>query len=312
MARFDLNLLGALDALLSERNVTRAAEKLNVTQPTMSGMLQRLRYQFRDQLLVRNGREMDLTPFAVALCDPVRQALRGIEVLVHAEPIFDPTTSTRSFTITASDYCMTIFLPKVFARLSREAPRIRLITQPLVMPLERLAAAEVDLCICARDLTLLNQDRDKLQSEYLFSDEFVCVVRDGHPLTEASSLDEYLRYPHVSIEFEGIPASLETLALTRCVPHYRAPYVVSEFSQIPCVVAESDIVGVVQKRLAVIAARTLPIRMFKPPFIIPDLDEAMIWHPRYLEDPAHTWLRGTILDVTRQWILDTTVTGFTN
>jgi DNA-binding transcriptional LysR family regulator len=301
MARFDLNLLGALDALLSERNVTRAAEKLNVTQPTMSGMLQRLRYQFRDQLLVRNGRAMDLTPFAVALCGPVREALSGVEALVRAEPVFDPATSTRSFTITASDYCAAIFLPKIFARLSSEAPGIRLEAQALVQPLERLNAAKVDLWFTVSSPSLLNQAYDKLQSEYLFSDDFVCVVRDGHPLREGCSLEEYLSFPHVAIHFEGLPGSLETLALSRRVPHYRAPYAVSEFSQIPSMVADSDIVGVVQRRLAMKAARMFPIRLFKPPFLIPDLDEVMIWHPRSIADPAHVWLRRTILEVARKW-----------
>lgn len=301
MERFDLNLLGALDALLTERNVTRAAEKLNVTQPTMSGMLQRLRYRFRDQLLVRNGRAMDLTPFALALYDPVRNALRGVETLLLAEPIFDPATSTRSFTIMASDYCTIVFMPKVFAQLSRQAPSVRVNTKPLVMPLERLAAAEVDLCISSSRLTQLSHERDKLQSEYLFADDFVCVVRADHPLDETSSLEEYLSFPHVGIQFEGIPASLETIALSQHVPQYRAPYFVTEFSQIPCVVAESDIVGVVQRRLATIVARTLPIRMFKPPFFIPDLDEAIIWHPRYVDDPAHIWLRNLILETSRSW-----------
>lgn len=301
MERFDLNLLGALDALLTERNVTRAAEKLNVTQPTMSGMLQRLRYRFRDQLLVRNGRGMDLTPLALVLRNSVRDALRGIEALLLAEPIFDHATSRRSFTIMASDYCMIAFMPRVFAQISRDAPGVRINTRPIVKPLESLVTAEVDLCIGPHELTQLDIDYENLQCEYLFTDDFVSVVRNDHQLGETSSLEEYLSFPHVGIEFQGIPASFETIALSQHVPHFRASYVVTEFSQIPCVVAQSNIVGVVQRRLATIVARALPIRLFKPPFIIPDLEEAMIWHPRYVNDPAHIWLRNLILLTARSW-----------
>jgi len=300
MARFDMNLLGALDALLSECNVTRAAEKLNVTQSTMSGMLQRLRFQFDDQLLTRNGRLMELTPFARALQTPVREALRGVEALVHAEPIFEPKTSTRSFSIMASDYFTTLVLPKVLKRLSVEAPGVRVAVNSLAQPLQRLFSAEVDLCISSSDITQLSNEPDRLQSEYLFSDEFVCIVREDHPLGKGCTLEEYLSYPHIAIRFDGIPMSIESLALVKHAPHYQAPYSVTDFSRISCVVAESYIIGVVQRRLATLSARALPIRMFKPPFMIPDLDEAMIWHPRHIDDPAHCWLRAIFREITQE------------
>ena len=297
MARFDLNLLSALDALLTERNVTRAACKLRVTQPTMSGMLQRLRYQFDDQLLVRNGRGMELTPFGNTLTEPVREALRGIESLVRAEPSFDPQTSTRSFKIMASDYCTSIFMPRIVAHLAKYAPRVGLVIQSLNAPVERMLCGDIDLCITADDRGLLCRDagEDKLLSDYLFSDDFVCVVAEDHPLRGDATLEEYLSYPHVGVKIPGVLSTIEAASLLAYAPRCKPNYVVADFSMVASMVAYTDLVGVIQKRLARVAARTLPIRMFPPPFAIPALNEAMMWHPRHLEDSSHTWFRGVLL-----------------
>lgn len=315
MARFDLNLLGALDALLHERNVTRAAERLNVTQPTMSGMLLRLRYQFGDQLLVRNGRAMELTHFAQSLVGPVRDALRGIEMLVRAEPTFDPNTSTRVFTLMASDYCTSIFLPRMVACLAAAAPGVRLVMQALNAPVERMLTGEVDLCISVDETQSLSRqaDEDKLRTEHLFSDEFVCIVDENHPLREGATLAEYLAFPHVGVQMAGVPTTLEAASVRCHVPSYKPTYTVADFSLVACMVSGTRLIGIVQNRLARVAARTLPIRSFTPPFATPGIHEAMIWHPRHLDDPAHRWLRGVVVEQARAWLAedacDTTKAG---
>lgn len=303
MARFDLNLLSALNALLTDRNVTRAAERLHVTQPTMSGMLQRLRFQFDDQLLVRNGRAMELTPFGASLLEPVREALRGVELLMHAEPVFDPQTTTREFTMMASDYCSSQFLPDVFGRVAATAPGIRLIVQPLADPLDRIQAGVVDLCITADDLSLFGYEngQDKLQSELLFSDDFVCIVAEDHPLQEGAALEELLSFPHIGVEMTGAVGTIETMVMRQYNPHYKPNFVVSEFSLVPCMVARSQMVGVVQARLAAAAARSMAVRTLRPPVPMPTLNETMVWHSRHIEDPAHAWLRGVLRDVAAEW-----------
>jgi LysR family nod box-dependent transcriptional activator len=306
MARFDLNLLAALDALLIERNVTRAADRLNVSQPTMSGMLLRLRYQFRDPLLVRVGRRLELTPLGCTLKDSVREALRSVETLVGAEPVFDPATSKRTFKVMASDYCTSIFLPRIVASLARSAPGVRLIMQPLHTPLERLASAEIDLCVTADDLTLLSKyaDEEKLRSEYLFSDDLVSVVSLQHPLDEGATLEEYLSFPHVGIQMEGMRSSIEAESLRHKAQLFRPTYVVAQFSQVACMVAQTQLVGVVQARLARLAALCHPIRMFRPPFDMPTLNEVMLWHPRHDLDPAQVWLREIFREEGRAWCED--------
>lgn len=299
MARFDLNLLSALNALLTDKNVTRAAERLNVTQPTMSGMLQRLRYQFNDQLLVRNGRHMELTPFGASLVEPVREALRGVDLLMYAEPVFDPATSTREFRLMSSDYCTSIFLPTVVAHVAKHAPGVRLIMQPINAPLEQMHSGETDLCITADDMSLYGHDKDdeKLHSEHLFSDEFVCIVAHDHPLDERAGIKELLSFPHIGVEMVGALGTIETIVLRQHEPLYRPNFVVADFSIVPYMVATSRLVGIIQAKLAEIAARTLPIRMFRPPFQMPVLNEIMLWHSRHLQDPAHAWLRSVLREV---------------
>ena len=304
MARFDLNLLGALNALLTDRNVTRAAERLNVTQPTMSGMLQRLRYQFDDEILTRNGRHMELTSFGTSLVEPVREALRGVELLIKAEPVFNPATSTREFTLMASDYCTSIFLPQVVSYLASYAPGVRLMMQPINTPIERMFSGEIDLCITADDLSLLGQDNgaEKLQSEQLFSDEFVCVVAKNHPLHEGSSIEELLSFPHIGVQMAGTLNTIESVALRQHAPFYKPNFVVGDFSLVACMVSGSSLVGVIQSRLAEVVVRTLPVRTFRPPFAMPTLNETMLWHYRHIGDPAHIWLRGMLSEVAGAWL----------
>ena len=122
--RLDLNLLVALDALLSEKSVTRAASKLNITQPAMSGALARLRDYFEDPLVVQVGRQMELTPLAVSLVAPVHDIILRIDSAIATEPAFEPRESKRHFSITASDYVIRVFLLDVLKRVHREAPGV--------------------------------------------------------------------------------------------------------------------------------------------------------------------------------------------
>jgi DNA-binding transcriptional LysR family regulator len=299
MARFDLNLLSALNALLSERNVTYAAKQLNVTQPTMSGMLQRLRYQFDDQLLVRHGRQMELTPFGASLVDPVRDAMRSVQLLVHAEPVFDSATSTREFRLMASDYCTSIFLPHVIGQIADHAPGVRLIVQTLISPVESMAAGSVDLCVTADDLSLFGREPDgaKLQSEHLFSDDFVCIVADDHPLRDGADVKELLSFRHVGVEMPGAVRTIDTVSLREHNPYYQPDFVVPDFSLIAPIVSGTRLVGIIQSRLARSAIKTLPVRMVALPYVMPAINETMLWHSRHIEDPAHAWLRSVLRDV---------------
>jgi LysR family nod box-dependent transcriptional activator len=306
MPSFDLSLLGALDALLTECNVTRAAERLHVTQPTMSGMLQRLRAQFDDQILVRNGRAMELTPLGVSLVEPVREALTRVDALSRVEATFDPATSRRTFSIMTSDYCIMVFMPHVVSRLVTMAPGIRLEFHSLNAPIEKLVSGEVDICISVHDRSLLaaNHPDVFLESATLFSDEFVCIVAEDHPLDESATLADHLRYPHVGVKVGGTIDSIDTVSMRGLEPLYKPAFVVEDFWLVPGLVEHSTLVGVVQRRLARIAARTYAIRSYPPPYLRPPINETMHWHPRCSTDPAHNWLRGMIASEASRWIAE--------
>lgn len=302
--RFDLNLLHALDALLSECNVTRAAERLNVTQPTMSGMLQRLRFQFDDPLLAKNGRNMELTPFAKSLIEPLDKALKEVESLVNAGANFNPLTSTQSFSIMASNYCTSIFLPQIVARLASIAPGIKLVIHSMDAPIEHLISDNVDLCIGPTELSLIcSRDRvEQIFCKYIFSERYVCVVAKDHPLSEDCSLEEYLAFPHIGVHMAGIANTLEVAALRQIAPDYKPTCQVADFSMVSSMAARTNLVGLVQERLARRDAQTFPIRYFTPPFDFPEINETMLWHSRYSKDPSHIWLRKLIASEAKEWI----------
>ncbi|MBD3759336.1 MAG: LysR family transcriptional regulator [Rhizorhabdus sp.] len=283
--------------MLTDQNVTRAAARMNVTQPTMSGMLQRLRYQFNDQILVRNGRHMELTPFAVSLVKPTRDAICGIDELMRAEPSFDPLTSTRAFRIMASDYCISVFMPFVAQRIGSLAPHVRIITQAIEDPVECLVSGTVDLCIWPADFLDRDFAHEHLQSEQLFSDSYVGIVSADHPISDAPSLEEFFSYRHVGVEGQGINGTIEAISLRQHARDFKPNFVVPEYTLTGYMVARSDLIGVLQARLASRVVAANPVRLISLPCQMPPIDEAMMWHRRHLDDPSHQWLRAFLAEV---------------
>src|SRR5581483_4040519 len=153
--RFDLNLLIALDALLHEKNVTRAAERVFVSQPAMSAALQKLRDYFDDPLLVRVGRDMELTPRGLSLVEPVREALLRIQATLGTQPTFDPATVKRTFTVIVTDEAAGGVVPAALRRVAREAPGVQChIEQVSQTSLGRIEYGDADLCLCLDILRL--------------------------------------------------------------------------------------------------------------------------------------------------------------
>src|ERR1700734_3017979 len=153
MKDFDLNLLASLDALLAEKNVTRAAKKMHVTQSTMSGILRRLRDQFDDELLVRIGRGYDLSPFAQSLAIAVRQTILQIDSTISAKPLFNPKEDRRSFRIMASDYSTMVYLSAVLRTVEKQAPYLSYDIVPINSPLDQVRNGTVDLCVTGNPYT---------------------------------------------------------------------------------------------------------------------------------------------------------------
>jgi len=284
----DLNLLLPLKVLLEEGNVTRAGQRLSLSQPAMSAALARLRRKFDDELLTRNGRDYDLTPFAVELLPEVQQALRMMSKALHVEEAFDPATSERTFRLTMSDYAIAIVHETLLARVSELAPGVRL----------RIDHLGPD----ARSSEHVLLDYDALiaplgfgfpgESRPLWRDRMVLLV-DGrhHDLENGLSVEDLARLPHAQATFgPGILTPVDRvfgeLDLRRNIQ-----VSVAGWLPLPFVVEGTELVAVVPERLARLhTGGGGPLVQVEPPFARVVLAEGYWFARDRLADPAHQWL----------------------
>jgi len=300
VSSIDLNLLVALAAVLEERNLTRAGEKTNMSQPAMSGALARLRRHFDDELLVRDGREYRLTPLAERLLPDVRDALRQVERTLEARPEFDPATSTRTFSLLMSDYAVTVLVDPLLRRAHEVAPGVGLTINPLPPDLH-----ESDRALLQHDLLIGPPGFGFAgESKELFRDPFVCITDPANPrLTGGElTLDDIAELPLAVATFGQPPGHLsaaERVLEALGVPRHIQVTTVG-WLPLPFVVAGTDLVAIVPERLARRVAATAGVRVCEPPFGTAELIEAAWWHPTRSGDPALRWLRSIVAEVAKE------------
>lgn len=292
----DLNLLVALDALLAERNVSRAGRRLGLSQPATSSSLARLRKMFGDPLLVRQGREFALTSEAERLVRPVREILDLVERTIEQRPGFEPGTDTRTFSISASDYATLVLLSPFVRAAATEAPGVTIHVLPRSRdPRRLLDAGEADLVIEPREL--LGDTR--FPSHALFGDRWLCAVDAGNPAASDRRItpDEYLRLPHLVYSIgSDRQLNLADQHLARLGTSRRIEITVESFLLVPFLIRGTSLASLVLERAARQLAAAAPgIRLLPPPLPLPDIHEMMYWHPRHTTDPAHRWLRERLL-----------------
>jgi LysR family nod box-dependent transcriptional activator len=304
--RFDLNLLIALDTLLREKNITRAAEKVFVSQPAMSAALHRLRDYFGDPLLVRVGREMELSPRAQSLVDPVREALLLIQATLGTQPNFTAATTQREFTLILSEEAVPGLLPAILERVSGEAPGIRinfeLVSQSA---LSRLEYGDADLCLSLDSLRLFEVRAypETLRSVRLRPVRWICAVDSDHPtLGDTISAEQYFSLPHVFGRPSGYTASAEELVRRLLDIELRVHIAVPSLLHLPLVLRGTRLVATLPERVAQMFAASLPIKTFPLPFEHPPMHEILLWHKRNEADPAHAWLRNLVIRLTENQV----------
>jgi DNA-binding transcriptional LysR family regulator len=293
--RLDLNLLVALDVLLREKNITRAARQLNLSQSATSGVLGRLRDYFKDELLIPVGRSLTLSPLAASLMDPVHQVLLQIQATIETKPLFDPATATREFRVVASDYISTVLLGELGRRIGACAPGITLDLLP-TMPTatEQLERGELDIVILPRRFMA-----ESHPTGLLFEESYTCIVWSGNTLVgESLSLDQYMALGHISSRFGG-SNSYEEWFLKNNGYERRIEVMTSNFTSLPHFVIGTDRVATMHTRLARTLARYYPIRLLPPPIEIPGLEMCMQWNRFLDKDPAHIWFRTLLAEVAR-------------
>jgi len=302
--RFDLNLLIALDVLLREKNVTRAAERVHVSQPAMSAALHKLREYFGDELLVRVGREMELTPRGLSLVEPVREALLSIQATLGTQPSFAPGTAQREFKIIVTEEAVPDFLPAILRRVASEAPgircRIELISQTA---LTRLEYGEADLCLCLDNLRLYEAREfpESLRSARLRPVRWICAVDRDHPTVgETLSAEQFYKLPHVLGRPSGYSASAEELMRRMFDIELTVHLTVPSLLHLPLVLAGTNYIATLPERVARLFPATMPIKTFPIPFPQPEQHELLLWHKRHEPDPAHAWLRELIVQLAQQ------------
>ncbi|TAK56464.1 MAG: LysR family transcriptional regulator [Gammaproteobacteria bacterium] len=288
----DLNLLAALDALIELQSVSRAAERLHLSQPAMSAVLGRLRAYFNDPILISSGKGMLPTPQALQMQPMLRQLLTSIDRLVTASAVFDPATSQRRFRIGASDYVATVIFSRLLRELETRAPGIGI---ELVPPSDELASnlerGRLDLVILPEmNLVPLHP------TELLFEERFVVAGWSENPLlrqrlTEAT----FYEAGHVAVEIgEFRPTSFIEAALGQRGRARRIDVIVTVFSLVPMMLVGTRRLAVMHERMARESARVMPIVTAELPFEFPLMRQMLQYHSSRAEDSGLTWLRAAI------------------
>lgn len=285
----DLNLLVALEAMLSERSVTRAGARLGLSPSAMSHALARLRTTFGDDLLVRTRGGMVATTRGEQLLGPLRRALEELAVLVAGPGGFDPGSSQREFTLATTDYVEAVLLPPLLSRISAAAPGVQLRVRPLesadvVEPLERGSYdAAVGVAFDASP---------GLQQQALFSEEMVLVCRKGHPLVKRSvDLATYLELRHVMVSVRGGSQGIVDEVLARSGQRRKIALLVPHFLAAQLIVASTDLVMTAPARVVARLGEALGLRVMQPPLAVPGFTVKQVWHERQQDEPGHLWLR---------------------
>jgi DNA-binding transcriptional LysR family regulator len=297
--RFDLNLLIALDTLLHEKNITRAAEKVFVSQPAMSAALHRLRDYFGDPLLVRVGRDMELSPRGQSLVDPVREALLLIQTALGSQPTFTAATTQREFTLIMSEEAVPGLLPAILERVCREAPGIRVNIELISQgALARLEYGDADLCLCMDSLRLFDVRAypETLHSIRLRPVRWVCAVDRDHPsVGDSMTAEQYFSLPQVFGRPTGSTVSTEQLVRQLLGIDLPIHITVPSLLHLPLVLSGTRLVATMPERIARMFAATVPVKIFPVPVATEQLHEILLWHKRNETDPAHTWFRELIV-----------------
>jgi LysR family nod box-dependent transcriptional activator len=289
MARLELNLLVALDALLTERSVTKAAEKLRLSQPALSASLARLRVHFGDQLLVRDGNVYRLTPLAARLGEQTAIALDAARKVFANEAVFDPSTSTREFTVYGSDYAFATIGAAVANGVRADAPGVRF---RFVHHTPALVEDPMTLLRTADGMLLPHGFATDLPCVDVYEDEWVCLVATDNPAVDDALTMEHLRDLPWVFTYQSrsafTPAGRQ-LQMIGIEPHIDV--VVEGFLTLPFFLIGTDRIGMVQRKVADRLAATGDVRVLEPPFDVVRLAGALWWHPMHTDDPSHAWMR---------------------
>jgi DNA-binding transcriptional LysR family regulator len=302
----DLNLLRVFDEVMSERNLTRAAQKLALSQPAVSNALQRLRHAMGDELIKRSGRDMVPTPRALALWPTVRKSLQQLQELMTPSNFVAAQAST-SFVLTMADATAAELMPGLIEVMDRDAPGVSIRVVPLSTrdPRPLLEAGDADLAIghfpaALTDLTARAQAGETVAfaQQRLFTGEYVCVMRRGHPLARgALTLERYCAARHLLVSFSGRPFGFIDESLSVLGQERRIVLTVNQFFTAGKVVAHSNLLTVLPRHFVKVTGFADQLLLRELPFAVPKVQIDALWQNRMNKISAHEWLRATIASI---------------
>ena len=294
----DLSLrdLRILASMLREHNLTRTADALNTTQPSISKALARLRTHFDDPLFVYSRGQMEPTPKALQLAEPVAKLLEMSEALRQRDGAFEPSSSRREFRLLLTDVGMMYFVPTLLQRMEAIAPGINLVAVPMdSRQLEsKLESGEADIALGA-----FPRAPRSLRRQRLFLETYLSVARKSHPrLSQLRVRSTFTTERHVVVsKLQSGHGAHDVLAeaLEKELSPAQIGLRVPSFAAVAVVAMKTNIIGTLPRHLATTIGRELGLRSFVPPIEIPRIEIAQFWHERYHRDPGHRWLRGLIM-----------------
>ena len=303
----DLNLLRVFDAVMLERNVTRAASALSMTQPAVSNALRRLRESIGEDLFVPGATGVTPTPHAQALWPSVRQALAGLRDLFDPQG-FEPRSDERTFTLLMADATAAVLLPPLMVRLQRERSRVGLHVEPLTTrdPRAALERGTADIAIgffpdAARALAASAEHGEEVL-DLLYDCEYVGVMRRQHPLArhDELNLDDYCAADHIRVNFTGRPHGFVDQALTRLGRQRHVVLTINDFSTTARIVRRSNLLSVFPRSFVPASGEAGGLTVRSLPFELPRIEVGQLWHRRHERDPAHRWLREFIASTAKE------------
>jgi DNA-binding transcriptional LysR family regulator len=296
--RYDLNLLPVFVTLMEERSVTRAAERLGITQPALSNALKRLRETLQDQLFIRERYGIQPTPIALELAPVIAEALARIDDAVLGQQDFDPASAERLLTIAPNGYVEYVLVPAIVARLRAVAPGIKLRLTPYGNDLVETGVVSGTTALV---LGRIVDPPDNLVVQHLMDEGLACVVRAGHPdIGDSLSRDQFEALRHVNVLPPGRLRAGLFQALDQRGLRREVAVSVTHFLAVPEMIAVTDYCATLPRLICRRLADDPRLKILPAPVDLGTFPVEMAWHVRYRHDPAHRWLRGVIEAVTRE------------
>lgn len=298
LSQLDLNLLRVFDAVARERHVTRAAERLNLSQPAVSNALARLRVALGDELFLRRPGGVELTALATALAGPIAEALDRLAETLSVRAPFDPATARRVFAVAMSEYAEAALVPRALERMQAEAPHCLLAVSHADRTnaealLER-GDAQLAIAVLAEPSALYTRIR-------MLPEAFRTLMRADHPLAEGElTLERFLSVPHLLHSPNGSRDGALDRVLAEQGKARRLGAVVAHLSAVPQILARTDMIMTLSARLATQLAEGHRLALRDPPIEVKHTRLSMVFHRRFEADPGHAWLRRMLIAEARE------------